>query len=174
MEGLEAKLEENANAGETQMRTVVLGVGNPILSDDGVGIHVARQLKRIVNDPNVTVDEALTGGMNLLDMIIGYDKAILIDAVKLKEGEAGDIERFSIEDFDTVACRNPHDASLSAAVRYAKKMGENRIPNEIVIIGVKVKDSISFGEELSPKVAEAVPRAVEMALSELQKNIDRM
>ena len=67
------------------MKTIVLGVGNPILQDDGVGIHVANQLKQHVNHPNVTIDEALTGGMNLLDLITGYDKAILIDAVNIKK-----------------------------------------------------------------------------------------
>ena len=51
------------------MKTIVLGVGNPILCDDGVGVHVVNQLKKHINDPNVTLDEALTGGMNLLDMI---------------------------------------------------------------------------------------------------------
>ena len=146
----------------------MLGVGNPILCDDGVGIHVARRLKSLVNDPDVTVDEAFTGGINLLDMIVGYDRAILVDAVKLKEGKAGDVERFPLEDFDTFACLNPHDASLPAAIRYAQKMGEGRIPKEIVIIGIIIKETTSFGEELSPKILEAVPRAVEMVLSELR------
>ena len=66
------------------MKTIVLGVGNPILRDDGVGVHVIQQLKQQINDPNVTVDEALTGGMNLLDLILGYNKAILIDAIKME------------------------------------------------------------------------------------------
>jgi hydrogenase maturation protease len=149
------------------MRTIVLGVGNPILRDDGVGIHVARRLKCLVNDPDVTVDEAFTGGMNLLDMIVGYDRAILIDAVKMKEGRAGDVGRFLLEDVDTFSYRNPHDASLLAAIRYAQKIGEGRIPKEIVIIGITIKETTSFGEELSPKVLEAIPRAIEVVMSEL-------
>jgi len=156
------------NAGNMQMRTIVLGVGNPILRDDGVGIHVVRRLKRLVNDPDVMVDEAFTGGMNLLDMIVGYDRVIIVDAVKLKEGKAGDVKRFPLEDFDTFSYRNPHDASLPAAIRYALKIGEGRIPKEIVIIGIIIKETTSFGEELSPKILEAVPRAVEMVLSELR------
>ena len=74
------------------MKTIVLGVGNPILSDDGVGIHVANQLKQKINDPNIAIDEALTGGMNLLDLILGYDKAIIIDAVKIDNGEEGKVK----------------------------------------------------------------------------------
>ncbi|MBU1941107.1 MAG: hydrogenase maturation protease, partial [Candidatus Thermoplasmatota archaeon] len=64
------------------MKTIILGVGNPILSDDGVGLHVIQQLKKCIKNPQIHLDEALTGGMNLLDLLIGYDKAIIIDAVK--------------------------------------------------------------------------------------------
>jgi len=76
------------------MKTIVLGVGNPILSDDGVGIHVSQQIKQRIKDPNVIVEEALTGGMNLLDLILGYDKAIIIDAVKTNGGRNGEVHRY--------------------------------------------------------------------------------
>ena len=66
-----------------KMKTIVLGVGNPILQDDGVGIHVANQLKQHVNHPNVTIDEALTGGMNLLDLITG-SLALKKNAITIK------------------------------------------------------------------------------------------
>ena len=74
------------------MKTIVLGIGNLILSDDGVGIHVARELKKRIKNKDITIDEAFTGGMNLLDLMIGYDKAIIIDAVKAG-GEPGMIYR---------------------------------------------------------------------------------
>lgn len=151
------------------MKTIVLGVGNPILCDDGVGVHVVQQLKQRVNDPDVTIDEALTGGMNLLDLILGYDKAVLIDAIKIKNEQIGEVKRFSLNDFTAHSC-NPHDVSLTEAVRLAERMGENRIPEEIVIIGITVNNHHTFGECLSPKVAGAVPKAVEMILNELKKH----
>ncbi|MDI6916420.1 MAG: hydrogenase maturation protease [Thermoplasmatales archaeon] len=152
------------------MKIIVLGVGNPILRDDGVGIHVIQQLKQQVNDPDVTVDEALTGGMNLLDLILGYDKAILIDAIRIKNGETGEVKRFSLNDFSSVHSCNPHDVSFKEAVQLAEKMGEKRIPDEIVVIGVVVNNMpYIFGDQLSPRVAEAVSKAVEMTLSELRK-----
>ncbi len=67
------------------MKTIVLGVGNPILQDDGVGIHVINELRAHLKDSRVTLDIAYTGGMNLLDMIRGFDKVILVDAVKQEE-----------------------------------------------------------------------------------------
>ena len=98
------------------MKTVVLGVGNPILRDDGVGIHVVNQLKKYVSDPNVTIDEAQTGGMNLLDMIRGYDKAILIDAVKMDDERNGEVKRFLLSDFSSMHSYNPHDVTLLEAL----------------------------------------------------------
>jgi len=151
------------------MKTIVLGVGNPILKDDGVGIHVVRQLKKYVNDPNITLDEAMTGGMNLLDMIIGYEKAILIDTVKMKDAETGEVRRFSLNDFSSVHSSNPHDVDLLEAIKLAQKLGETRIPKEIVIVGISVNETQHvFGEQLSEKIAKAVPKAVETVLSELK------
>jgi hydrogenase maturation protease len=156
--------------GKQKMKTIVLGVGNPILSDDGVGIHVANQLKQKINDPNIAIDEALTGGMNLLDLILGYDKAIIIDAVKIDDGEEGEVKRISLSNFSTMHSCNPHDVSLTEAIQMAEKLGETRIPKEITIIGITMKKlSCEFGEKLSEKIATAVPKAVEMTLSEIKK-----
>ncbi|MCX6667590.1 MAG: hydrogenase maturation protease [Euryarchaeota archaeon] len=151
------------------MKTIVLGVGNPILKDDGVGIHVIRQLKKYVKDPDVTLDEAMTGGMNLLDMIIGYEKAILIDTVKMKGAKTGEVRRFSLRDFPSVHSSNPHDVDLLEAIKLAQKLGETRIPKEIVVIGISVNETQHvFGEQLSERMAKAVPKAVETVISELK------
>ena len=156
------------------MKTIVLGVGNPILRDDGVGIHVVNQLKKHVNDPSVTIDEAQTGGMNLLDMIRGYDKAILIDAIKIKHAQPGEVKRFLLSDFSSVHSYNPHDVTLLEALQLAEKLGENRIPREIIVIGIVLEEMpLEFGEQLSSTVSAAVPKAVEMTLSELGKNLNK-
>ena len=150
------------------MKTIILGIGNLILGDDGVGVHVANEVKKHINFPDVTVDEAITGGMNLLDLLLGYDKAIIIDAVKSKDSEKGEVKRILLSDFTTMHSCNPHDVSLAEAINMAKKLGEERIPKEIVIIGIMMKETpCEFGEELSEKIAAAVPKAVEMTLNEI-------
>lgn len=151
------------------MKTIVLGVGNLILGDDGVGVHVANELKKQIKDPNITVDEAITGGMNLLDLILGYDKAVIIDAVKSEEYKEGTVKRIPISDFNTMHSCNPHDVSLSEAIKMAKKLGETKIPSEIVVIGIILKEiPCEFGEKLSKDIAAAVPKAVEMTLNEIK------
>jgi len=156
------------------MKTIVIGVGNPILQDDGVGIHVANQLRQYVNHPDVTFDEALTGGMNLLDLILGYDKAILIDAINIKNAKNGEVKRLLPSDFHSLHSNNPHDVSFIEALKLAEHLGEKRIPNEIVIIGIVLKEiPYVFGDQLSSKIAAAVPEAVKLTISELEKNMNK-
>jgi len=152
------------------MKTIILGVGNQILGDDGVGVQVANELKKIVKDPNITIEDAVTGGMNLLELILGFDKAIIIDAVKSKSGKNGEVKKIPLTEFSTIHSCNPHDVSLFEAIKMAKKMGENRIPNEIIIIGILMKKiPCEFSEKLSPKIQEAVPNAINMVLNEIKK-----
>ena len=151
------------------MKTIILGVGNLILGDDGVGVHVSNELKKIIQKSDVIVDEAITGGMNLLDLILGYDKAIIIDAVKSNAAENGEVRRIPLSDFSTMHSCNPHDVSLIEAIDMAKKMGENKIPKDILIIGIMMKEiPCEFGENLSKEISAAVPKAVEMTLNEIK------
>jgi len=150
------------------MKTIVLGVGNPILQDDGVGIHVITALQNQKLSPDVIVDTAYTGGMNLVDMIRGYDKVILVDAIKQKESKTGEVKRFFLPDAHTLHSSNPHETSLSEALLLARSLGEQHLPKEIIVIGIVVQNTLDFGEDLSTEVANAVPTAVSMVLTELK------
>jgi hydrogenase maturation protease len=149
------------------MKTIVLGVGNPILQDDGVGLHVIEALRQRLTNPLVTVETASTGGMNLLDMIRGYEKVILIDAVKQNNSKPGEVQRFLLSDFQSVHSCNPHDVSLSEALHVAEQLGEKHLPLQIILIGITVKNTYEFGEHLSNEVSSAIPTAVNLVLEEL-------
>ena len=149
------------------MKTIVLGVGNPILQDDGVGLHVIEALRQRLTNPLVTVETASTGGMNLLDMIRGYEKVILIDAVKQNDSKPGEVKRFLLSDFHSVHSCNPHDVSLSEALHVAEQLGEKHLPLQIILIGITVKNTYEFGEHLSNEVSSAIPTAVSLVLEEL-------
>jgi hydrogenase maturation protease len=150
------------------MKTLVLGIGNPILQDDGVGIHVINALRPYLTKFKVTVDIAYTGGMNLLDIIRGFDKVILIDAIKNDTCKIGEVKCFTLAEAPAVHSSNPHDLSLSEALYLAKQIGEKQLPKEIVVIGIAVKNTNDFGEHLTNKVAAAIPHAVSMVIAELQ------
>jgi len=153
------------------MRTIILGVGNPILGDDGVGLKVARELKRRVKNPDVDIDEAATGGINLMDQIIGYDKAILIDTITNKDVLPGEIRRLSIDDFSSFHSFNPHDISLPEACKLARQLGETRVPRDITVFGISLERMpCEFGEELSDEISKTVPKTVDMIMSELDED----
>lgn len=153
------------------MKTIILGIGNPMLGDDGVGVHVVNEIKKRIQNPHITIDEAITGGMNLLDLILGYDKAIIIDAVKSEDTHHGEVKRIVLSEFNTMHSCNPHDASLIEAIEMAEKMGETRIPQEIVIIGIMMKKvPCEFSEQLSQEIAASVPSAVQLTLNEIKNN----
>jgi hydrogenase maturation protease len=105
-------------------------------------------------------------------LLLGYDKAIILDAVKSEESEDGEVKRIPLGNFSTMHSCNPHDVSLIEAIELAKKMGEDKIPQEIIIIGVMMKEiPCEFGEELSEKINTAVPKAVEMTLNEIREEV---
>ena len=138
------------------MKTVVVGVGNPILGDDGVGIYVARDLKGKVDGD---VREGYTGGLNLLDLILGYDRAILIDAVYLEEMKIGEVRVIDLNELGSAHSTNPHDATLMEAIEMSRRMGEDMIPSEIILVGIRIERVEEFGESLSEKIRGSVDLA---------------
>ena len=149
------------------MKTLVLGLGNPILSDDGVGIKVAHEVANQLNNPQVTVAETSGAGLSLLDSIVGYDKVIIIDAIQTKKGQAGQIYRMGTENFSlTKHLSSPHHINLLTALELGKMLNL-AIPQKITIFAVEAKDITSFSEKCTPKVERVIPEVVKMVLEEL-------
>jgi len=157
------------------MKTIVVGIGNPILGDDGVGIHILRSLQKQGKYPDhICFEEAPTGGMNLLDLIHGFDTAILIDAVSFDEKEKGLVELYSLDSFSTLHATNPHDVSFPEALSLAHQLGDSKIPKKICIVGVNIKSHpIEFTETLSPSVKNSIPRAVNMVDDLLKRHTNK-
>jgi hydrogenase maturation protease len=150
--------------------TLILGVGNPILSDDGVGIHVMRELqKKYSHIPNLEFDEVSIGGLSLAERFIGYDQVIMIDALALEGGKPGDVYRHTINDYrTTIHTYCAHDCNLATAYDILKEqLGEGKLPAEIVIIGIEVEIINKFSEELSDTEKKAMPKAPNIAEEEI-------
>ncbi len=153
------------------MKTLVLGLGNPILTDDGVGIHVVRQLATRPLPENATCTEASLGGLRLLEVIAGYDRVIMVDAIQTAGGEPGDIYRLQAGDLQaSLHSGSTHDLSMSGALRLGRSMGM-ALPDDdsIVIIAVEVEDTLTFGEACTPQVADGIPRVIDAVLAELRR-----
>ncbi len=149
------------------MKTLVLGLGNSILSDDGVGIRVAHEVGKNLNDPQVAVSETSAAGLSLLDSMLGYDRVVIIDAIQTEKGEAGQIYRMSAADFSlTKHLSSPHQINLATALELGKML-DLAIPQEITIFAVEAKDITTFNEKCTPEVEKAIPKVVRMVLEDL-------
>lgn len=151
------------------MKTLILGLGNPILSDDGVGLRVARSLESRLNQPGITIIEASAVGLDFLDLLTGYHRAIIIDAIQTREGKVGQIYRLEPEAFNaTRHAASPHDVNFATALELGNKLGLV-LPQQIVIFAIEVENASSFSEECTPQVEHAIPVCVEMVIQELNR-----
>jgi hydrogenase maturation protease len=144
-------------------------MGNPLLCDDGVGLRVAAELKDRVDQSEVTIMETGIAGLSLLDLLIGYDRAIIIDAIQTAGGKAGHIYRLNTQAFDAARHTiSPHDIDFTTALEFGKKLGLS-LPQQIIIFAIEASDVHTFNEECTPEVRKAIPTCVEMVLQELKK-----
>jgi len=150
-------------------KTLILGMGNPLLCDDGVGLRVVAKLKDKIDQPDVTIMETSIAGLALLDLLIGYDKAIIVDAIQTLGGKAGQIYRLDPKAFDVArSAVSPHDIDFTTAIEFGKKLGLT-MPQQIVIFAIETSDVSTFREECTPEVQKAIPICIRMVLKEMKK-----
>lgn len=159
---------------ERRQKTLILGIGNTIVTDDGIGIHAAHEVKTLLAEKHpdfleqVDVDEAYTGGLSLLDYIAGYGRVIIIDAIQTKGGKVGDIYQFGLDALkNTLHISSPHDVNFATALEIGKDFSEDYIPEDITIYAVEVEDITNFGEEMTPKAKAALPKVVAMVIEDI-------
>ncbi len=161
------------------MKTLIVGLGNPILTDDGVGVKVAYLVEEALakeDYQNITVTEASVGGLRLMELVLGYERVILIDAMYHPNGNnghvPGTIHQMSAQDLRDISptqhSASAHDTSLVTALDLAKEMGLP-IPEEILIFAVEVEEIFVFSDEPTPAVAEAIPKVTQMVLDVIRK-----
>ncbi len=149
------------------MKTLVIGLGNPILTDDGVGIYAARVVAQAL-PPNSGIDvmELAVGGLGLMEAMIGYDRVILIDSMWSPEGTPGTVVQCDAGYFpETFNTASAHDVDLTTALQVGRRLGAALPPDEqIVIIGVLAREVLTFGDTPTAPVAAAIPEAARCVL----------
>ncbi|HUH82598.1 MAG TPA: hydrogenase maturation protease [Nitrososphaerales archaeon] len=150
---------------QAKKNCVVVGVGNPLMGDDGVGIEVARSLRKLDLGGGVLVLERQTLGVEILDLATEASKLVVVDAVK--SGRApGSVVKFSPGRPGSPVLRVPlsHERGLDDILAIAKKGGVR--PPPIVVVGVE-PDDCTPGKGLSEKVARALPGVIEVVRAEV-------
>ena len=156
------------------MKTIVIGLGNPILTDDGIGVKVAYEVEAALNpedNKDVTVTEASVGGLRLMELMIGYDRAIIIDALISQNGILpGTIKRMTFEDLRKISptqhSASAHDTTLVTAYDLGIELGF-KLPEKIVIFAVEVENVLEFSDQPTPAVAHSIPQVTAEVLKEL-------
>jgi hydrogenase maturation protease len=152
------------------MKTLILGLGNDILTDDGVGLYVVRELKRTIHDEDITVVEASLAGLGLLDLIVGYETVIVVDAIQTKQGKPGEIHRLDSSSLITTRhTASTHNVNLASALELGRRLGLD-IPEKIIIFAIEAADVNTFSEGCTPSVKISIPRCINEILKEINTN----
>jgi hydrogenase maturation protease len=149
------------------MKTLVLGLGNELLSDDGVGLLAIRQLREEYTGQAELVESSLHG-LALIDLFIGFDRTIIIDAIQTGKHQPGEIIQLSPADLDHVIAPSPHYSGMPEMLALAKEL-DLEFPKEIVIFAIEVIDPHTIGGGLTPLINEKLPNLVAMAKDQLAK-----
>lgn len=156
-------------------RIVVLGVGNVLLTDEGVGIRAVEELSKMrFPEDKVEFIDGGTEGYGLIAMIEGAERLIVVDAVDARS-EPGTIYRFTPEDVlpdenekKPSARWSLHDVGLIDALQLAKFVGNYC---DTILFGIQPK-TLEWGMELSPEIAAKLPRLVELVAEEINKTLE--
>ena len=162
------------------MHTLIVGLGNPILGDDGAGWHIAEQVAARLpippspssgSDPlqgqsSIQVECLGLGGLSLMEHLIGYDRAILVDAILTGNLPIGTVTSFPLDELPDLAAghlSSSHDTTLQNALKVGRTMGAN-LPDEIMVVAIEAQSVYDFSEDLTPPVAQSIPIAVQMVM----------
>ncbi|HEY55430.1 MAG TPA: hydrogenase maturation protease [Dehalococcoidia bacterium] len=146
------------------MKTLVLGVGNSILTDDGVGIEIARQLRE--RKPELEVIETGESGIGLLDIIVGYDKLIIVDSIITEKGKPGELYKLGVEALKPAEnLSSSHGVDIATAYEIGQGLGYD-MPEHVSIYAVEIEDNTTFGEKCTGEVEGRIPFIAEQIIKE--------
>lgn len=155
------------------MKTLVIGLGNPILGDDGVGWRVVEAVSSALGSRSpVEVDTASLGGLSLMERLTGYERVILVDSVFTGKKPIGSVSQYTLSDLPDLSAghtTSAHDTSLRTALNVGRSMG---VPlpedKDVFVVAIEIENVYDFSETLSVPVEAAVPKAVKVVLESLR------
>lgn len=159
------------------MKTLIIGLGNPLLGDDGVGWRVAEGVQDKIGScsptvaPGTEVDFHAGGGLSLMERLVGYDRAIVIDAVQCGRGSPGSVYSLPLESLPDPGAGHlgsAHETNLCIALQVGRLIGAH-LPGQVMVVAIESRQVYDFSESLTPQVARAVEPAVRLTLELLNK-----
>ncbi len=158
------------------IKVIVIGLGNPICGDDGLGWHVIQHLITAMpcnkwQNLDIKLECFAEGGLRLMELMIGYDLAIIIDAITTHKYPLGYVTNLELDDLPNLSAEHstsPHNTSLQNSLYLGKELGLH-LPAKVHIIGVEAQNLYEFSEVLSPAIQAAIPIAANKTVQLLEK-----
>ncbi|HNW99669.1 MAG TPA: hydrogenase maturation protease [Bacteroidales bacterium] len=142
---------------QEENKILILGMGNDILTDDGIGIKITKFLEKNFPFPNIVYDTLSLGGLEIIEYIREFKMVIIIDAIKTLNGIPGTVYQFIPDDFkETTHLSNIHDVSFLTSLKLAKEL-DITTPENIHIIAVEIIEDMIFSDEFTPLLQEKYP-----------------
>lgn len=139
---------------------LLLGLGNDILTDDAVGLHVVQALQReLANHPTLDIRETTEMGLALLDFISGYRAVVLVDSVQTGKAASGFLHELDAAALNQLTGRTPHFLGVSETLALGRKLGLP-MPERVIIFAIEVEDPFTLGTTLTPALQTALPGIV--------------
>jgi len=138
---------------------LILALGNDLLGDDAVGPLAARELQKCLNTEQIEIVETGEAGLALMEVLTGYEKALIIDSVQTCQHPPGTVIEFHPEDFRKVVAPSPHYAGLPEILASAERF-ELPMPSELRILAMEVANPFDFAESFTPEVAKGFPSLI--------------
>ena len=154
------------------MKTRIIGLGNSILKDDGVGVYAARELGRRLAESGsgagVDVVESEVAGFALMELLAGWRRVILIDSIQFDGLNPGTVVRIEPEDLHTsIRLRSVHEIDLPTVLELGRRLGFD-MPKRLTIFGIQAEDPFTLGESLTRAAQRGLGEAVELVLREIR------
>jgi hydrogenase maturation protease len=137
-------------------KTLILGLGNSILSDDRIGLMVAEEVHKKLNSAEIDLKPAETAGMDLINVVKDYDNLIVIDSIKTGKMKPGEIVEVMENKNASSRMLSSHDVSFFDMLKMGKEIGL-KMPQNVKIYGIEIKDNETFSEELTVELKEKLP-----------------
>ena len=150
-------------------RPLALFLGNPIFSDDRIGLAVGEILKEKLREKGYDAELSERGGLEVIDYLEGRDSAVIVDAVKTGKAAPGDVLELSIEELKVYAPRSPHYAGVPEAVDLMLQLGLNP-PRKLKVIGIEVEDPYTLSEKMSEELERRLEKIAEEVYAKIVKS----
>ena len=159
------------------MKLALIGLGNPIVGDDGIGIKVVDFIQNTLSLPDSVevIGDVSVGGIGLVELFKGYDKIILVDSIQTGNHPKGTVVTLKPDDFaSALHISDYHNMDFFTALEFCKKVHDD-IPEEITILGIEIINVLEFSDELSKelksKFDEIVKQVYNVILQETKEEI---